>query len=45
MTRRVRNKLASEGSLRVVAAAPPLPARIPDARVATLQAKKPGKAR
>jgi hypothetical protein len=45
MTRRMRNKLASEGSLRVVAAAPPLPARIPDARVATLQAKKPGKAR
>jgi hypothetical protein len=43
MTRRMRNKLASEGFLRVVADAPPATARAPDAKVATLQAKKPGK--
>ncbi|HEY9208474.1 MAG TPA: DUF1631 family protein [Acidovorax sp.] len=43
MTRRMRNKLASEGALRVVPDAPQAAVRTPDARAATLQAKKPGK--
>lgn len=44
MTRRMRDKLASEGSLRVLPGAPQA-ARTPDAKVATLQAKRPGQTR
>ena len=48
MTRRMRNKLAAEGSLRVVPDAPPVAARAVDSKVAPLSSKKParpGKAR
>lgn len=43
MTRRMRNKLASEGALRVVPDAPPVTARTPAAKVAPFPPKKPGK--
>jgi hypothetical protein len=43
MTRRMRNKLASEGSLRVVPDAPPVAVRAVDSKAAPLSSKKPAK--